>query len=83
MPFWQPWNFAVSQHTQGPLSAPAVVQTPQAASKVVPDVTSTVVSQPPTETKASGRQELPAVVALLKTKDTVVLMWGLLIVLAS
>ncbi|MBA0806734.1 hypothetical protein Gohar_022591, partial [Gossypium harknessii] len=56
----QPWNLAVSQHTQGPLSAPAVAQTPQAASKVVPDVTSTVVSQPPTEAKASGRQELPA-----------------------
>ncbi|TYH15205.1 hypothetical protein ES288_A05G024000v1 [Gossypium darwinii] len=56
----QPWNLAVSQHTQGPLSAPAVAQTPQVASKVVPDVTSTVVSQPPSEAKASGRQELPA-----------------------
>ncbi|KAL1097256.1 hypothetical protein V6Z11_D05G023700 [Gossypium hirsutum] len=56
----QPWNLAVSQHTQGPLSAPAVAQTPQAASKVVPDVTSTVVSQPPSEAKATGRQELPA-----------------------
>ncbi|XWS69868.1 hypothetical protein CRYUN_Cryun03dG0000900 [Craigia yunnanensis] len=56
----QPWNCAASQHMQGPLSVP-VAQTPQAVSKPVQDVTSTVASQPPhTETKASGRTELPA-----------------------
>ncbi|KAL1159280.1 hypothetical protein V6Z11_A08G281200 [Gossypium hirsutum] len=47
----QPWNFAPSPHMQGP----------QAVSKPFQDVTSAVASQqPPTETKASGRQELPA-----------------------
>ncbi|XVE98208.1 hypothetical protein REPUB_Repub03eG0085800 [Reevesia pubescens] len=55
----QPWGFAPSQHKQGPLSAP-VAQTPQAVSNPVQDVTSTVASQPPsTDTKASGRKELP------------------------
>ncbi|XP_022749778.1 probable ADP-ribosylation factor GTPase-activating protein AGD14 [Durio zibethinus] len=54
-----PLNFAPSQHMQGPLSAP-VAQTTQAVLKPVQDVTSTVASQPPpTETKASGRKELP------------------------
>ncbi|XVE70365.1 hypothetical protein DITRI_Ditri10aG0066800 [Diplodiscus trichospermus] len=54
----QPWNFAASQHMQGPLSA-AAAQTPQAVSKLVLDVISTVASQPrPTETKS--RTELPA-----------------------
>ncbi|XP_022755064.1 probable ADP-ribosylation factor GTPase-activating protein AGD14 isoform X2 [Durio zibethinus] len=56
----QPWNFAASQHVQEPLSAP-VVQTPQAVSKPIQDVTSTVATQQPsTETKTSGRTELPA-----------------------
>ncbi|XWS17223.1 hypothetical protein CRYUN_Cryun33cG0049900 [Craigia yunnanensis] len=56
----QPWNFAPSQHVQGPLSAP-VAQMPQAVSKPLQDVTSAVASQPPpTETKEIGRKELPA-----------------------
>ncbi|KAK8597827.1 hypothetical protein V6N13_095224 [Hibiscus sabdariffa] len=56
----QPWNFAPSQNMPGPLSA-SVAQIPQAVSKPTQDATSTVASQlPPTETKESGRKELPA-----------------------
>ncbi|GMI88586.1 NSP (nuclear shuttle protein)-interacting GTPase [Hibiscus trionum] len=56
----QPWNFVHSQHMQGSLSA-SVAQNPQAASKPFQNVMSAVASQhPPAETKASGRQELPA-----------------------
>ncbi|XVF88499.1 hypothetical protein PTKIN_Ptkin19aG0055900 [Pterospermum kingtungense] len=56
----QPWNSAPSQNMQGPLSA-AVAHTPQTVSNPVQDVTSAGASQsPPTETKASGRKELPA-----------------------
>ncbi|KAK8559108.1 hypothetical protein V6N12_042392 [Hibiscus sabdariffa] len=43
---------------QVPLSA-SFAQNPQAVSKPFQDVMSAVASQPPTETKASGRQELP------------------------
>ncbi|KAE8658130.1 NSP-interacting GTPase, putative isoform 3 [Hibiscus syriacus] len=56
----QPRNFAPSQNMLGPLSA-SVAQTPQAVSKPTQDATSNVASQlPPTETKESGRKELPA-----------------------
>ncbi|GMI97709.1 NSP (nuclear shuttle protein)-interacting GTPase [Hibiscus trionum] len=56
----QPWNFAPSQNMPGPLTA-SVAQIPQAVSKPNHDATSTVASQlPPTETKESGRKELPA-----------------------
>ncbi|GMI83953.1 hypothetical protein HRI_002064600 [Hibiscus trionum] len=56
----QPWNFAPSLHMQVPSSA-SLAQNPQAVSKPFQDVMSAVASQhPPTETKASGRQELPA-----------------------
>ncbi|KAK8348259.1 hypothetical protein V6Z12_A06G070800 [Gossypium hirsutum] len=54
----QPWNFAPSQHMLGPLSA-SVAHIPQAVSKPAQDATSTVASKPPTETKESGRKELP------------------------
>ncbi|PPR98539.1 hypothetical protein GOBAR_AA22131 [Gossypium barbadense] len=54
----QPWNFAPSQQMLGPLSA-SVAQIPQAVSKPTQDATSTVASKPPTETKESGRKELP------------------------
>ncbi|KAB2076848.1 hypothetical protein ES319_A06G067300v1 [Gossypium barbadense] len=54
----QPWNFAPSQQMLGPLSA-SVAQIPQAVSKPAQDATSTVASKPPTETKESGRKELP------------------------
>ena len=48
---------------QGPLSAP-VAQMPQAVSKLLQDITSAVASQPPpTETKESGRKELPKVIS--------------------
>ncbi|XWS26888.1 hypothetical protein CRYUN_Cryun26dG0068800 [Craigia yunnanensis] len=50
---------STNQHMHGPLNA-AVAHTPQAVLKPVQDVTSAVASQPPpTETKASGRKELP------------------------
>ncbi|KAK8568680.1 hypothetical protein V6N12_007225 [Hibiscus sabdariffa] len=56
----QPWNFVPSQHMQGSLSA-SVAQHPQAVLKPFQNVMSAVTSQhPPIETKASGRQELPA-----------------------
>ncbi|KAL4318850.1 hypothetical protein GQ457_18G012000 [Hibiscus cannabinus] len=55
----QPWNFAPSLHKQVPLSA-SFAQNPQSVSKSFQDVISAVASQhPPTETKPSGRQELP------------------------
>ncbi|XP_039023897.1 probable ADP-ribosylation factor GTPase-activating protein AGD14 isoform X2 [Hibiscus syriacus] len=56
----QPQNFAPSQNMLGTLSA-SVAQMPQAVSKPTHDATSTVASQLlPTETKESGRKELPA-----------------------
>ena len=57
----------------GPLNA-AVARTPQAVSKPVQDVTSTVALRlPPTETKACGRKELPAVISF-QTKEIVFLL---------
>ncbi|OMO58062.1 Arf GTPase activating protein [Corchorus olitorius] len=50
----QPWNLASSQHIQGPVSS-VPAQTPQAVSQPVQEATSA-----PTETKESGRKELPA-----------------------
>ncbi|OMO86852.1 Arf GTPase activating protein [Corchorus capsularis] len=50
----QPWNLASSQHIQGPVSA-VPAQTPQAVPQPVQEATSA-----PTETKESGRKELPA-----------------------
>lgn len=61
-PSWQAWNYAPSRHMQ-PLSAP-VAQMPQTVLNPIQDITSAVASQPPpSETKESGRKELPMVIS--------------------
>ncbi|GKV00786.1 hypothetical protein SLEP1_g13415 [Rubroshorea leprosula] len=58
-PVTQPWNFSLSQKTQGPLSTPAA-QASQAVSKTSQGATSNGALQPSlVETKSTGRKELP------------------------
>ncbi|GLT51685.1 hypothetical protein SLA2020_250780 [Shorea laevis] len=58
-PATQPWNFSLSQRTQGPLSTPAA-QVSQAVSKTSQGATSNGALQPSlVETKSTGRKELP------------------------